>query len=64
MRQLLFFLLSCRYFHRREVGQGLVEYGMILVLIAVVCVGILSITGNTVSEMWYQRVVDALDEIL
>jgi Flp pilus assembly pilin Flp len=45
-------------------GQGLVEYGLILVLIAVVCVGILSITGQSVSELWYQRVVDALDDII
>jgi Flp pilus assembly pilin Flp len=45
-------------------GQGLVEYGLILVLIAVVCVGILSLTGQTVSALWYQRVIDSLDDIL
>lgn len=41
-------------------GQGLVEYGLILVLIMVVCVGILTIVGGTVSEVWYDRIIQAL----
>nr|PZN25753.1 MAG: Flp family type IVb pilin [Chloroflexota bacterium] len=45
-------------------GQGLVEYGMILVLIAVACVGILTLVGQTVSGLWYQRIVEGLDEVL
>lgn len=41
-------------------GQGLVEYGLILVLIAVVCIGILTTVGTTVSGLWYQRIIDSL----
>lgn len=42
-------------------GQGLVEYGLILVLIMVVCVGVLTMTGNIISEVWYSKLVPALD---
>ena len=47
----LAFLLS------RVPGQGLVEYGLILVLIMVVCVGILTMVGSTVSEVWYTKLI-------
>ena len=40
-------------------GQGLVEYGLILVLIMVVCVGILTMVGRTVSDVWYAKLVPA-----
>jgi Flp pilus assembly pilin Flp len=40
-------------------GQGLVEYGLILVLIMVVCVGIFSVLGHTVSQVWYDRIINA-----
>lgn len=40
-------------------GQGLVEYGLILVLIMVVCVAILSATGQTLSEVWYEKLLPA-----
>ena len=42
---------------RRVAGQGLVEYGLVLVLIMVVCVGILSLVGSTVSEVWYTKLI-------
>jgi hypothetical protein len=45
---------------RRMEGQGLVEYGLILVLIMVVCVGILTLTGETISEVWYDRLIQRL----
>ncbi|NTW02888.1 MAG: Flp family type IVb pilin [Oscillochloris sp.] len=40
-------------------GQGLVEYGLVLVLIMVVCVGILSMVGHTVSQVWYDKLIPA-----
>lgn len=43
----------------RRPAQGLVEYGMILVLIMVLCVAILSIIGKNVSEAWYEPVTKA-----
>lgn len=45
----------------RSHGQGLVEYGLILVLIMVVCVGILTIVGQTVSGVWYDQIVGAFN---
>jgi cytochrome b len=41
-------------------AQGLVEYGLILVLIMVVCVGILSMVGETVSEVWYTKLINGV----
>lgn len=37
---------------RQETGQGLAEYGLILVLIAVVVVAILTLTGGQVSSFY------------
>lgn len=41
-------------FFDREEGQGLVEYALILVLIAIVVIGILSVLGNRVSTVFSQ----------
>jgi pilus assembly protein Flp/PilA len=41
-------------------GQGLVEYGLILVLIMVVCVGILTAVGGTISEVWYTKLINGI----
>ena len=43
--------------HTRSPAQGLVEYGLILVLIMVVCVGILTLVGGTISNVWYNRLI-------
>ncbi len=43
-----------RNFFAREDGQGLVEYALILVLIAIVVIGILSILGQRVSTVFSQ----------
>ena len=47
--------------HARRPGQGLVEYGLILVLIMVVCVAILTMVGRTVSTVWYTKLVPAFN---
>ena len=39
-------------FFAHEDGQGLVEYALILVLIAIVVIGILSLVGQQVSEVF------------
>ncbi len=41
-----------RSFFAKEDGQGLVEYALILVLIAIVVIGILTILGGKVSEVF------------
>ncbi len=43
-----------RTFFAREEGQGLVEYALILVLIAIVVIGILSVLGQRVSTVFSQ----------
>ncbi len=35
------------------------EYGLVLVLIMVVCVGILTLVGNTVSSVWYDKIIES-----
>jgi len=39
-------------------GQGLVEYGLILVLIMVVCVAVLGAVGSKVSNVWYSKLLN------
>lgn len=40
-------------------GQGLVEYGLVLVLIMVVCVAIVGMLGQTISQVWYEKLIPA-----
>jgi hypothetical protein len=40
-------------------AQGLVEYGLILLMIMVVCVAIVTVIGLDVSEVWYQKIVNS-----
>jgi hypothetical protein len=42
----------------RRPGQGLVEYGLILVLIMVVCVAVLGAVGSKVSDVWYSKLIN------
>ncbi len=41
-----------RNFFNREEGQGLVEYALILVLIAIVVIGIVTVLGKQVSTVF------------
>jgi pilus assembly protein Flp/PilA len=41
-----------RSFFAHEDGQGLVEYALILVLIAIVVIGILTLLGGKVSQVF------------
>jgi pilus assembly protein Flp/PilA len=41
-----------RSFFAKEAGQGLVEYGLVLVLIAIVVVGVLTLLGGRVSQLF------------
>ena len=43
-----------RSFFAKEDGQGLVEYALILVLIAIVVIGVLTILGGKVSGVFSQ----------
>ncbi len=43
----------------REEGQGMVEYGLILALVAVVVIGLLATMGGQIQEV-FQDIVDKL----
>jgi Flp pilus assembly pilin Flp len=46
------FMLAARSFRRREEGQALVEYALILFLVALAVIGILGTLGGAVSSMF------------
>jgi pilus assembly protein Flp/PilA len=46
-------------FIKEEEGAGLAEYALLLVLIALACLGLLTTLGTTISGV-FQRVVTAL----
>lgn len=46
---------------KREKGQGLVEYGMILILVAVVVIGILTLLGPQIGNI-YSRITVAFPD--
>ncbi len=48
-----------RNFFAREEGQGLVEYALILVLIAIVVIGVLTVLGEQVSTV-FQNITTGL----
>ncbi len=41
-------------------GQGLVEYALIIVLVAVVTVLALGLVGTTINDTYYSRIVTSL----
>jgi pilus assembly protein Flp/PilA len=49
-----------RSFFAKEEGQGLVEYALILVLIAIVVIGILTLLGSRVSAV-FSEINDGLN---
>jgi pilus assembly protein Flp/PilA len=47
-----------RNFFAREEGQSLVEYALVLVLIAIAVIGILAVLGTNIAGV-FQRIADA-----
>ena len=50
-----------RSFFAKEEGQGLVEYALILALIAIVVIAVLTLLGQNVNNK-FGTVADALDQ--
>jgi pilus assembly protein Flp/PilA len=46
-------------FFKEEEGAGLAEYALLLLLIALVCIGLLTTLGGTISGV-FQKIVTAL----
>jgi pilus assembly protein Flp/PilA len=47
-----FMTAHLRAFWKNEEGQGLIEYGLLVALIALVCVGALTTTGTKVNDIF------------
>jgi len=49
-----------------EQGQGLVEYALIVGLIALICVGAITLAGTSVSNIWntIQTKLDGADKVV
>jgi pilus assembly protein Flp/PilA len=43
-----------------ETGQGLVEYALILVLVAIVVIAILGVTGGVIANSLYGNILNAI----
>ena len=43
--------------HRSEEGQDLLEYGLLVALIALFAIGAVTTVGNTVHEVFWQSIV-------
>lgn len=59
MSQAYFWLKNFLGKFGREEGQGLVEYALILVLIAIVVIGVLTATGTSINGI-FQTISDTL----
>ena len=46
-------------FHNREEGQDLMEYGLLMALIAIVAVGAVQADGNTINNVFWSVIAAA-----
>jgi len=47
-------------FEPREKGQGMVEYALIIVLVAVILILVIAFLGTQLSDLWYSKIVSGL----
>jgi pilus assembly protein Flp/PilA len=50
-------------FHRKEQGQGMVEYALLIVLLALVVIFMIAVMGDVVQGM-YSSIVEAFKQII
>jgi len=50
---------AIKKFFKGEEGQGLAEYALILVLVALAVIAVMALLGTAISDT-FQRVIDAL----
>lgn len=48
------------WIQNEEVGQGMVEYGLIIGLVAMVVIGSLSLLGVTANEVLYEKTISKI----
>lgn len=56
-------LQKMRKMLKREEGQGLVEYILIIAIVAVVAIGILNLFGGKIGD-WFKRTEKKLDQAI
>lgn len=47
----------CEMMERRDEGQGLVEYALIILLVSIVVIGVLSLLGTSIQDV-FQAIID------
>lgn len=57
---LMNYLKYLKAFTSNKKGQGMVEYGLIVALIAVAVIGVITLLGTEISNL-FQQVVDTLN---
>ena len=50
--------ISVRSFRRSEEGQDLLEYGLLMALIAIIAIGAVAALGNTVSTVFWTSIAN------
>ncbi len=48
------------WFRNEEVGQGMVEYSLLIALVAMVIIGSLTMLGNTINKQLYEKSVSKM----
>ena len=51
--------IAVERFHSREEGQDLMEYAMLMALIAIVALGAVQAVGNTIDSVFWQVIAAA-----
>ena len=55
---------SLKIILKDESGQALVEYGLIIALIAIAAISVITVLGTTIRTSFYDEVVRRLEEII
>lgn len=51
-----------RFFRRREEGAALIEYALLVALIALICIAAITLAGESISTVW-EAIANALSGV-
>lgn len=52
-----------KFLFLREIGQGVVEYAIIVAVVIAVVIGLIASFGDAIQELW-QRIADTISKII